>query len=219
MAPIEISRERESFNDFVEWLRQRIAAGTLGTAAEKFRAYAADKEKQPRLRYLHDKFGWMAKGTWPRGQCAGTIYRTEEFILGRKRIGAKKKNASRATQKSIHLEHTVPIRALCLGLNDYCGSGEARDARELFEWVMKHSICTAMSHDEEGRVGTGSTTGCFDSDTGALLDDHPFRRYSGHNMRIWNMITGELVSQENWTFADHCECMASVGIYAWPATK
>ena len=220
-------REYESFKTV---LRKKLSkAKSFKTVVEKFQAYETDPAAMPRLRYLHDKYGWKAKGTAELGGlCVGAIYRTVNFmaISPAQRDGSKGRDSRGYPVKNIHIEHTVPVRMLKFGLAYYRDPAIRTDgyptAPELFRWTMRHSICTAMSFEEECLLrehccSAGSP--CFRAKTGAPQSQKPFERYLRHsiNLEIWNMVTGKRIDLSTWTFDDHEKTLKKAGVYDWPA--
>jgi hypothetical protein len=69
---------------------------------------AALQSLNSRLRQFHDKLGFKAKESLKQGGlCAGAIFRTQRFIATQERSGAKK-----GPEKTVHIEHTVPVAVL-----------------------------------------------------------------------------------------------------------
>lgn len=96
------------------------------------------------FRQIHDKLGWKAKETLDQGGlCAGAIYRSIKFI----NIEQGSRNGSKKNGRNIHIEHTVPVKAL----TDYINQQIENEccAGKLYEWTLRHSICTAVSVVEQ----------------------------------------------------------------------
>jgi hypothetical protein len=66
------------------------------------------RNRTDNLRKFHDQLGWQAWGKLEKGGlCAGTIFRTRDFI----QIKQAERCGSRNGQ-TVHIEHTVPIEKL-----------------------------------------------------------------------------------------------------------
>jgi hypothetical protein len=86
---------------------------------------------------------------------------------------------------------------------------------DLHRYLMQHSICVAFSHDEEQLLRSANVAAAwneaFDTD-GMKIHNHPFRRYLplryhmknlGQEFKVFNVVTGEEVCLETFTFSDH----------------
>lgn len=165
------------------------------------------------IRQVHDFYGWMAKHG-PNGTCAGTLYRTHEFM----RIERAKRNGTKQEdRRNVHIEHTVPVASLILALRNE--RKKFTNPIALHRFLMGHSVCVAFSYDEERALGSAgvaaSTNDVFDS-AGKRVHDHPMKRYAplrAHgrwkkDFHIVNVVTGETIDLETFTFADHLETLA-----------
>jgi hypothetical protein len=160
------------------------------------------------IRHLHNRFGWQAGGGV---HCAGTLYRTENFI----RIADEKRCGNKKGQ-TIHLEHTVPIATLALEIKNI----SKVTPYETLMWVLEHSVITAATHEERQtivRSGQHRSSNVFtkDGDRG-----YPFRRYcSDRHLLIWDVVNCRLVDREAFTFDCHRQNIAAVlgwaGIKNW----
>jgi hypothetical protein len=165
------------------------------------------------FRQTHNIFGWMAGNTLARrGLCSGAIYRSERFMAlpQAARSGSAGPRKSLIHLQNVHIEHTVPIAALTKRWTDY------REGRELslavaYAWMFVHSISSAVHMAEKGGLGHyESRTDAFDPTSPHY--DRPFMRYSHREepLAIWNVLSGERVVPESWTFADHLSAVASL---------
>jgi hypothetical protein len=153
-----------------------------------------------RLRKFHDKLGWQAWGKLEKGGlCAGTIYRTREFM----QIQQARRRGSRNGQ-TVHIEHTVPI---CVLRDQWISVRESRDPMNFdfaWAWLLKHSVTTAMSYPENRQV-KDSTSSCFSSASDSYR--RPFRRYSdaplAAGMQVWNVFDRSPIDLRAFTFEDH----------------
>jgi len=175
------------------------------------------------VRAIHDRVGWMAKDTPERlGACSGAIYRTEGFmrIPPEQRVGSKRGSLP----KNIHIEHTIPAHHLALAFARKVDTlrpthaGREGVASDLLAWFMNHSVCTAMSHEEEKLIAVHchrNLSPCFD-DTGLPTNEpFPFRRYLSiaPALRIFNVVTSEWILLETWSLDDHRDTFNRAGVY------
>jgi hypothetical protein len=161
------------------------------------------------VRQIHDFYGWMAKASAKRGKCAGTLYRTVGY-LG---IDRMKRDGSKQPSRNVHIEHTVPVCVLVQTLA--AALPHFRTAADLHRFLIERSVCVALSHTEErwlGEAKVPSKSNCAFDSNGAQQHDYPFRRYTpltrhatkqGSEFAIINVVTGEQVDLQSFSFADH----------------
>jgi hypothetical protein len=152
------------------------------------------------LRKWHDQLGWRAAND-RLGRCVGAIYRTEGFV----QIEPSDRDGSKTAGRNIHIEHTVPVKALFDRWGVEVGAASPSRARTA-AWFLFHSVVTAVRLDEERHIPRAlrDTTNCFDEPT--RHSAKPFARYA--NMRangvvVWNILDGQAVDIEQFTLADH----------------
>ena len=159
--------------------------------------HAALERLIQRLRRFHDKLGFKAKHSLKEGGlCAGAIFRTQRFIETQPRSGAKT-----GPEKTVHIEHTVPITIL----EDQIKKRRFSNYTETLAWLLKHSVATALHQQEEELLRKRS------KETGALNPasieyNKPFMRYEklhGANGVVWNVFDREQVDPDRFTFDDH----------------
>ena len=156
------------------------------------------------FRKVHDDFGWKAKDTIEKfGLCSGAIYRTEAFVRQAQglRIG-------RRDGQTIHIEHTVPSSVLGREWMDLAVE------TPFTSWMMRHSVCTAATHDEKRAGKGGLIREGFHGDTNALTQGHPefgkpFMRYEPDAV-VWNVFTGEEIKRDSYTFGDHVDVLTAL---------
>jgi hypothetical protein len=152
------------------------------------------------LRAFHNKLGFKALGTLSKGGlCAGAIFRTQSFMNTKNRIGSR-------SGQSVHIEHTVPI---CV-LREQIQSRSFSNYSETLVWILKHSVTTAFNHCEtEHLKGMHIATKAFDR----MLPEQknkPFLRYKAlfdSKGEVWNVLTGEPIKPDRFTFNDHIEAV------------
>lgn len=154
------------------------------------------------FRHSHNLFGWKAGDTLPKlGLCSGAIYRTEQFI----EITQDARSGSRGPDRNVHIEHTVPIAELNRQWIEYRRKHQPGLA-EVYAWMLCHSVTTAFHIDEMGGIkGYESKTDAFDPTSSWF--NRPFMRYSMKDVvpTVWNVLSGERIDIETWTFANHFE--------------
>jgi hypothetical protein len=160
------------------------------------------------IRQTHNFYGWKAKNE-ARGQCAGALYRT----LGFMNIEPKSRDGSQGYSRNIHIEHTVPVSVL--GSTLRASAQSLQSPRDMHRFLIQNSICVAFSHDEEQLLRTANVAAAwneaFDA-AGKRIDQHPFKRYLplsdhmkslGQEFQVFNVVTGEQICLETFTFSDH----------------
>ncbi len=158
-----------------------------------------DAPTVPRIRSIHNDFGFRANDESRNGKCAGTIFRTELFIKTEKRIGGKTKKEP----KSIHLEHIVPANVLKNELKNR----SFLPIHERADFLLKHSVVTAL-HNKEPSDGTfkgcSRSTNSFDKSHPEY--DRPFLRYRrlfDKGGVVWNVFDKIKIDEEEFTFDHH----------------
>jgi hypothetical protein len=168
-----------------------------------FLASNGDPEKQKSLgsflRQFHDKLGFKAKHSLKQGGlCAGAIFRTGRFIETQERSGAKK-----GPEKTVHIEHTVPVTVLAAEIKERRFSNYTHT----LAWLLKHSVATALHQEEENHLRERSReTGALNPTSPEYLK--PFRRYEklhGADGVVWNVFDRQEVDPHKFTFHDHLE--------------
>ncbi|UPK36898.1 hypothetical protein IVB18_06070 [Bradyrhizobium sp. 186] len=185
-----------------EWLQvSRVLAASRGEAVPH-------KTLASSLRQFHDKLGFMAKGTVPKGGlCAGALFRTAAFIAVESRCGAK------GAGKNVHIEHTFPVNQLERAITNRRLDGYAG----ALAWLLKHSVATAFYETEQKHLD-GRTQSSEALTSGSTEYQKPFMRYSIlHDAKgvVWNVFDREPVSPKTFTFDDHldlvCRVLRTVG--------
>jgi hypothetical protein len=149
------------------------------------------------IRHLHNRFGWQAcEGKL----CAGTLYRTEAFML----LADDRRCAIKALGQTIHLEHTVPVATLAARIADF----KRGTVDDTILWFLVHSVTTAVTDgqdcERQTMVQTGQSRLSHAFTTGHPDQDLPFRRYrADRHSPIWDLVTGKPVNPDRFTFADH----------------
>ena len=166
------------------------------------------------IRQIHDFYGWMAKpGKY--GVCAGTIYRTENFM----RMPLERRDGSKGPNRSVHIEHTVPVADLEKSL--HYRRAEFETPIDLHWFLMCHSICVAFSHKEELALSIAKVPNLrndsFDV-RGRLAHKFPFRRYRrlaeyaearGESFRILNVVQGTTIDLDQFSFDNHIDTLGA----------
>jgi hypothetical protein len=158
------------------------------------------------VRKIHDFYGWKAKETAEkRGLCSGALYRTAGYMAHapNARVGRK------GQDRTVHIEHSVPIADLRRLLERHANHFDTPGA--LHNFLILHSVATALSQEEEDHMKGGtvkSSRNIAFQNTGERTGDHPFLRYKpllekGIDFRIFNIVTGEEINIETFTFEDH----------------
>lgn len=154
------------------------------------------------FRHAHNIFGWKAGDRLDqRGLCSGAIYRTEAFMETPQGM----RSGTKGPARTIHIEHTVPIAELN---RQWIAHRQSRlpDIFYTYAWLFAHSISTALHIGEMGGVkGYESKTEAFNE--ASIWFNRPFVRYNFKDTvpPIWNVLTGEKVDIETWSFNDHFE--------------
>ena len=174
-----------------------------------------DRDLSQAIRKIHDFYGWKAKDTpITRGHCSGALYRTRSFMLlsADQRVGTK----DRAT-RTVHIEHSVPVGQIFKLLPHHVHEFETPS--ELHNFIMRHSVTTALSYEEENNMkGTvpASRHSGFEK-TGARADDYPFIRYrplaqKHKDFVIYNGVSGDEINIDRFTYEDHMKTLISASI-------
>ncbi|MGS2742573.1 hypothetical protein ACU6TU_03120 [Halomonas sp. LS-001] len=161
------------------------------------------------IRKIHDFYGWMAKEELKRGQCAGALYRT----LGYLNIDRKNRDGTQGVGRNVHIEHTVPVRALLRSISFNLSNFKSES--ELHNFLIDRSVCVAFSHSEEKKLNVSgvhaSDNEAFSRD-GLQVHNYPFRRYlplaeyaekAGFEFEVYNVVSGKKVDLYNYSFQDH----------------
>ncbi|MGE4431932.1 MAG: hypothetical protein AB7E05_14450 [Sphingobium sp.] len=164
------------------------------------------------LRAFHDRLGYCAKGSLKSGGlCVGTLYRTREFIEQHQeqRIGSKKIVGIIGDARTVHVEHTVPVRELALGIARLDAAAR-RNRHFLLAWLLRHSVATAFAKGQERfHKGFTSSSLVFDRTADAEFN-RPFARYfhlRAGAPEVWNIWSGQIVEPGRFTFDSHIEMM------------
>jgi hypothetical protein len=178
-----------------------------------------DCDKVPNwpIRRIHDFYGWKAKEhVNKRGVCAGALYRSARYLMipQGERSGCKRR-------QNVHIEHTVPVAVLMKALRHRILSFATPSA--LHGFLMHHSICTALSYEEKGRL---SSAGVSTARTPAFYDDgqvgdFPFMRYMAladedHDFRLFNIVSGQEIEIAKFSFADHYKALVGASRLVMP---
>jgi len=202
---IDLHAEREQL---ISTFRSALAGGWLSRPKACVRALAgpAKDDYGMDFRQTHNIFGWMAGNSLRnRGLCSGAIYRSERFMSlpQAERNGSAGPRRSLVHLQNIHIEHTVPIAEIKDRWSAY-RSGRDVDVVEAYAWMFVHSVSTAVHMQEKGGLGSYERrTDAFDRSSPWF--DRPFMRYSVLEQppAIWNVLTGERIVPEAWSFRDH----------------
>ena len=173
------------------------------------------------FRRLHDHYGWKAKDAHKdRGGCAGSLYRSSEYMKIDKRIGSR-------NGQNVHIEHVVPIKhipRLIWGHKQFLN-----DCESIFDFVLKISVCAAVGQENERRsidkprAINGSIINCREEhpgiqregDAAYLTNDQPFSRYIGSGVHIYTMSTGKEISFEEFTYEEHLKALKEHKAFQW----
>lgn len=171
------------------------------------------------IRQIHDFYGWMARDAYHRGHCAGTLYRTAQYL----RHSRIERNGTKSAARNIHIEHTVPVAVLVAALTFRHKERPFSNALDLHKYLIARSVCVAFSHEEEvwlrGAQIPGSTNAAFSNDKedkGKQLNRFPFRRYTPlveyakkkkKEFRIVNVVTNEEICLNTYSFDDHVKSL------------
>lgn len=161
------------------------------------------------IRKIHDFYGWMAK-PGARGVCAGTLYRSVEFM----KIKPQDRDGTKGVGRNVHIEHTVPVQVLKKALTSHIS--KLATPADLHRFLMDHSVCVALSKSEEKSLTPAgvpsSRSPAFNERSGLKVDDYPFRRYepllkhlvrNQSEFRIINIVSGEDIDLHKFSFDDH----------------
>ncbi|WP_294321217.1 hypothetical protein [uncultured Sphingomonas sp.] len=149
------------------------------------------------VRHMHNRFGWQAGGGT---HCAGALYRTEDFMA----LPEADRCGTKALGQTVHIEHTVPVATL----TRYIVGSDRIDPEDTVLWVLTHSVVTGVTDGPAGErhrmVRRGQATRSHALAPDQVDHDRPFRRYdpAGHSP-IWDMVRGERIDPERFSFADH----------------
>lgn len=155
-------------------------------------------DRPMKIRKLHDKLGYCAKGTVARGGlCAGAIYRTGSFV----KLPQERRSGARASQ-TVHIEHTVPVGQLSEEFEAEIISKSLPFDVGL-AWLLKHSVTTAMEkgQDSDYLRGVTRSTEAFDKRSPAF--GRPFLRYGrlfDPGETVWDVWHQRPVDPEALTF-------------------
>ncbi len=156
------------------------------------------------VRHLHNRFGWQAGGT---ALCAGTLYRTEDFM----NLPDAARCGTKAAGQTIHVEHTVPVATL----TGHIVAADRATPDDTVLWILTRSVVTGVTDGPSGErhrmVHRGQARRSHALSPGHADHDLPFRRYepAGHSP-IWDVVRGERVDPARFTFADHRANIATV---------
>jgi len=162
------------------------------------------------IRQIHDFYGWMAmtNTTKPNGGCAGALYRTREFM----KIPPNQRDGSKKFSRNIHIEHTITvsdIKRILLARSD-----EMDSPSRVHQTILEHSVCVAMSHQEEINLKTGGAQISQNTNTNITK---PFQRYEPlaifgaskpKPFEVYNVVTGQRIDLHTFTISDHKETLA-----------
>ncbi len=169
------------------------------------------------IRGIHDFFGWKAKGGLNnRGLCSGAIYTSEQFKKVPNKIRSGKRRGG-----NIHIEHTIPVKVLSSVLWE--SRKELRSSKDVFQKIMRFSVCTAVTREEEIKINKYGSGGrkdhpSFMNDTNRILRDRdilPFIRYYETGTTVLNVITGEKINFCEFSIEDHTKLLKQNDIYSW----
>jgi hypothetical protein len=169
------------------------------------------------VRQIHDFYGWKAKDCRERrGVCSGALYRSEGYLM----IDPSARNGSRKTERDVHIEHTVPISVLVRALEKQCFA----TAADLHDFLMRHSVCAALSGDEERLLKTRFVP-AYRHDAfkeGIRVADHPFSRYSPlverGELHLFDIVSCKEIDIESFSFSDHIATLAAASRLVEPSS-
>ena len=177
------------------------------------------------FRRLHDYYGWKAKDAHKdRGGCAGSLYRSSEYMKIDKRIGSR-------NGQNVHIEHVVPINLiphLIWGHKQFLN-----DCESIFDFVLKISVCAAVDQKKE-RLSIDETREIFGSiincrkdhpgikrkgDAAIFTNELPFSRYINSGVHIYNMSTGKEICFKTYTYEQHLNALKEHKAFQWNTYK
>ncbi|MCZ7860930.1 hypothetical protein O9X98_05890 [Agrobacterium salinitolerans] len=197
MFDIEVERDQL----VATWTKAFAANWMTSPKASVLALLASDETKfAMAFRQAHNLFGWKAGDTLSKlGLCSGAIYRTEKFMS----LAQDARCGSKGEGRSVHIEHTVPIAELTRQWVEYRRKHEP-DLAQTYAWMLCNSVTTAFHIDEMGGIkGYERKTEAFNPESDWF--NRPFVRYGMKEQvpAIWNVLSGERIDIETWTFADH----------------
>ena len=154
------------------------------------------------IRKTNDLFGWRS-GPDGNGRdlCRGAFYRTVDFI----RL-PQQQRSGRKEGRTVHIEHTVPIRVLADRWVEQKTRATANRTTAV-AWTLVHCVCTALHHRQEAELkDCRDRTECFETKSPAYL--RPFKRYdraASVSCHVWDVVRGVKVDADTFTFAHHYE--------------
>ncbi len=149
------------------------------------------------VRHMHNRFGWQAGGST---LCAGVLYRTKDFMA----LPEAARCGTRALGQTIHVEHTVPVATLARHL----ANADRADAVSTVLWILTRSVVTGVTDGPDGErhrmVRGGQSRQSYSLTPDHADHDRPFRRYDpARHSPIWDVVRGEPIDPDHFTFADH----------------
>jgi hypothetical protein len=169
-------------------------------------AVACSNQLNDTIRKIHDFYGWKAWDcTARRGVCAGALYRSAGYMA----IAPTMRDGSQGPNRTVHIEHSVPVAVLVRALRYHLSSLATPSA--LHDFLIRHSVCAALSYEEERLLKqagvVGSRNSAFD-DEGCIVGRHPFLRYQPlvercTGFRLFNVVSGHEIQIDQFEFAHH----------------
>jgi len=123
------------------------------------------------------------------------------------------RDGSKGPHRNIHIEHSVPAAVLKAALE--CRISDFTTSGNLHDFLIRHSVCCAFHYREEknmGKCGVPQRTSSTFNGSGEKKGDYPFLRYkrlldADPDFEIFNVVTGEPINIETFTFEDHFETL------------
>lgn len=163
------------------------------------------RSKSELIRQFHDLLGFRAKHG-PGGLCAGCLYRTVGFIdISQSSRSGKRSDWNKSF--SIHIEHTIPVKAL-VGLLEATLSSK----NIFYRTLLKCSIATAVLRRQGYVSPRGMVAPGLSYKLSQFQLERPFTRYllASEDDVIANVLSGEKVDIESYSVDDHLITFSSV---------
>jgi hypothetical protein len=114
-------------------LRRVVAQRGVACGGEGFDSL--DTSSRSAARQLHNPEAHISR--------AGALYRSEGYM----KMDRTMRDGSKGPKRTVHIEHTVPVAVLVRAIRSQLSSFVTPS--DLHSFLMRHSVCAALSHDEE----------------------------------------------------------------------